>query len=63
MTQGLQLIPSGSDQFKTTDRAGFYVEIYDPLLTGSNPPKVGIQMSVIDRKTGEKKIRQWRRGR
>ncbi len=56
VTQGLQLIPSGSDQFKKSDRAGFYVEIYDPLLAGSNPPKVGIQMRVIDRKTGEKKI-------
>ena len=56
VTQGLQLIPSGSDQFKKSDHAGFYVEIYDPLLAGSNPPKVGIQMRVIDRKTGEKKI-------
>ena len=56
VTQGLQLIPSGSDQFKTTDRAAFYVEIYDQLLTGSNPPKVGIQMTVVDRKTGEKKL-------
>ena len=56
VTQGLQLVPSGSDQFKKTDRAGFYVEIYDPLLTGANPPKVGIQMVVIDRKTGEKKM-------
>jgi hypothetical protein len=56
VTQGLQLIPSGSDQFKKSDRAGFYVEIYDSLLTSSNPPKVGIQMIVIDRKTGEKKI-------
>ena len=32
------------------------MEIYDSLLTGANPPKVGIQMVVIDRKTGEKKI-------
>lgn len=56
VTQGLQLIPSGSDQFKKTDRAGFYVEIYDSLLTSTNPPKVGIQMVVVDRKTGDKKI-------
>jgi VWFA-related protein len=57
VTQGLQLIPSGSDQFKKSDRAGFYVEIYDPLLASATPPKqVGIQMIVIDRKTGEKKV-------
>src|SRR5271157_722861 len=56
VTQGLQLIPSGSDQFKKTDRAAFYVEIYAPALVGLNPPKVGIQMIIVDRKTGEKKI-------
>ncbi len=56
VTQGVQLVPSGSDQFKKTDRAGFYVEIYDSLLTSDKPPKVGIKMAVIDRKTGEKKI-------
>src|SRR5271157_1519254 len=56
VTQGLQLIPSGSDQFKKTERAAFYVEIYAPALVGLNPPKVGIQMIIVDRKTGEKKI-------
>ncbi|HEX8810755.1 MAG TPA: hypothetical protein VF742_02065, partial [Terracidiphilus sp.] len=56
VTQGLQLVPSGSDQFKKTDRGAFYVEIYAPALTGPNPPTVGIQMSIVDRKTGEKKI-------
>jgi VWFA-related protein len=56
VTQGLQLVPSGSDQFKKSDKAAFYVEIYDPLLTGATPPKVGIQLSVIDRKSGDKKM-------
>ena len=56
VTQGLQLVPSGSDQFKKSDRVGFYVEIYDSLLTGANPPKVDVNLSIIDRKSGEKKI-------
>ncbi len=56
VTQGLQLIPSGSNQFKKTDRAALYVEIYAPALAGPNPPKVGVKMTVVDRKTGEKKI-------
>ena len=56
VTQGLQLVPSGSDQFKKSDRAGFYVEIYDSLLTSDKPPKVGIKLSVIDRKSGDKKM-------
>ena len=56
VTQGLQLIPSGSNHFKTTDGAAFYVEIYDAALVGPNPPKVGVDVAVVDRKTGEKKI-------
>ena len=57
VTQGVQLVPSGSDQFKKSDHAGFYVEIYDSLLTSANPPaKVGVKMAVIDRKSGEKKF-------
>jgi VWFA-related protein len=56
VVQGLQLIPSGSDQFKKTDRAALYVEVYDPALAAPNPPKIAVQMVVMDRKTGEKKI-------
>jgi len=56
VTQGLQFIPSGSDQFKKIDRAAVYVEMYAPALAGPNPPKVGVKMVVVDRKTGEKKI-------
>jgi len=34
----------------------FYAEIYDPRLTGADPPKLGVQMLVLDLKTREKKI-------
>lgn len=56
VAQGMQIVPAGSDRFKKTDLAVFYVEIYDPLLTTATPPNVGIQMRVMDRKTGEKKV-------
>ena len=56
VTQGLQITPSGSDRFSKTDRAAFYVEVYAPALAGPDPPKVGVQMTVVDRKTGEKKL-------
>ena len=52
VAQGMQIVPTASDRFKKTDPAVFYIEIYDPLLTGANPPKVGLQMRVLDRKTG-----------
>ena len=57
VTQGLQLIPTGSDQFKKSDVAAFYVEVYDPALAGPTPPKVVVKVTVVDRKTGEKKSR------
>jgi VWFA-related protein len=56
VAQGLQIVPTGFDRFKKTDLVTFYVEIYDSLLAGSSPPQVGIQMLVLDRKTGEKKV-------
>jgi VWFA-related protein len=56
VTQGMQLIPTGSDQFKKTDRAAFYIEMYAPAMTGPNPPKVSVKVTVVDRKTGEKKV-------
>jgi VWFA-related protein len=55
MVQGIQVVPADSNRFKKTDNAAAYVEIYAPLLTGPNPPQVGIELSVIDIKTGEKK--------
>ena len=56
VSQGMEIVPGGSDHFKKAVPAVIYLEIYDPLLTGANPPKVGIQLQVIDRKTGEKKV-------
>jgi hypothetical protein len=32
-----------------------YTEIYEPLLLGEHPPVVGVQLRVLDRKTGEAK--------
>jgi VWFA-related protein len=58
VVQGIQVIPSDSNRFKKTDNAAAYIEIYAPLLTGPNPPQVGVELVVVDRKTGEKKIDQ-----
>jgi VWFA-related protein len=56
VVQGIQVVPSDSNRFKKTDNAAVYVEIYAPLLTGPNPPQVGVELVVVDRKTGEKKV-------
>jgi VWFA-related protein len=56
VVQGIQIVPSASNRFKKTDNAAVYAEIYAPLLTGPNPPQVGVELLVVDRKTGEKKV-------
>ncbi len=56
VAQGVQIIPAGSDRFKKSDPATFYVEIYDPLLTTATPPNVRIHIQVVDRKTGQQKV-------
>jgi hypothetical protein len=56
VSQGMQITPSGSNVFSKAEPAAVYVEIYEPLLTGENPPKVGLQMRLLDRKSGEQKL-------
>ena len=53
---GLQFTPTGANRFKTTDSATMYLEIYEPLLVGGNPPKVAVQLRLVDRKTGDQKV-------
>jgi len=59
VTQGIQIVPSGTNEFKKGDVSVFYAEIYEPLLTMPDPDRpvlVAIQMRVLDRKTGEEKV-------
>jgi hypothetical protein len=59
VTQGVQITPRGSTQFKTTDKPAIYMEVYEPLLTAAEPPKglaVAMQLRVLDTKTGEQKV-------
>jgi len=56
VAQGMQFTPSASNRFKTSDTAAIYVEVYAPLLTTPNPPKLGLELKVLDRKSGAQKI-------
>lgn len=56
VVQGVQVVPSDNNRFKKTDNAAVFVEIYAPLLMGPKPPQVGVELMVVDRKTGEKKV-------
>ncbi|MEO8657399.1 MAG: VWA domain-containing protein [Bryobacteraceae bacterium] len=55
VSQGFQLIPTGTSLIKKTEKPLIYVEVYAPALLGEKPPMVGIQLRIVDRKTGEAK--------
>jgi VWFA-related protein len=53
IAQGYQVTPAGSANFKKTDHAAMYFEIYEPALLAEQPPKetaVGLQIRVFDDK-------------
>jgi len=56
VVHGMQIVPSASDHFKTTDNIVVYLELYAPVLLAANPPKIGVEMRVTDRKTGQQKV-------
>jgi hypothetical protein len=57
VTNGLQIVPAADDRFqRNTATALVYLEIYEPLLAGSNPPKIVVDMKVVDN-AGRTKIR------
>ena len=48
VAQGMEIVPAGDGNFKKSDTAVFYAEVYDPRLASADPPKLGVQMLVID---------------
>lgn len=53
VAEGMQITPSATNRLKKTDLGVLYVEVYEPGLADPNPPQVGLQMRVLDRKTGK----------
>jgi hypothetical protein len=54
IANGKRVVPYGSNRFQKTDPAGFYFEIYEPLLASAEPdkrPEVGVQIRMLDSKT------------
>jgi len=50
-----QLTPSGSNRFKKGDLVGVYAEVYEPLLASAKTPDIGVQLRIVDTKTGQAK--------
>jgi hypothetical protein len=49
IVKGMQIMPSGSNRFKRTDRVILYTEIYEPGLTSATPPRVGFAYHIYER--------------
>ncbi|MGA8501710.1 MAG: VWA domain-containing protein [Candidatus Sulfotelmatobacter sp.] len=56
LADGFQISPSASNRFKKTDTAAIYAEVYEPLLKNPNPPKVGFELVVVERASGQEKL-------
>jgi VWFA-related protein len=56
VTQGLQLVPTGENTFKKSDRAAIYLEVYEPVVADSTAPKVSLKVSILDQKTGKSEL-------
>jgi hypothetical protein len=48
-----EIIPSGSNHFKKSDKVVIYTQIYDPIVLAPNPPGVRIGYRIMDLKTGK----------
>jgi hypothetical protein len=56
IARSLEIIPAGSNRFQRDEPCLAFLEIYEPLLAGPNPPKISLQIRVLDRQTGEQKV-------
>lgn len=50
--RGTEIVPAADYHFGRSEPVAAYFEIYEPLLTTPNPPKVGLAVKVMDNKTG-----------
>jgi VWFA-related protein len=53
IVKGLQVSPSATNRFKKSDNVIMYTEIYEPLLTSDDPPKIAFAYHIVDRATNK----------
>src|SRR5580704_3063673 len=49
----MEVIPSGSNRFKKTDKVALYAQVYDPGVANPSPPALRVAYQVVDQKTGK----------
>jgi VWFA-related protein len=53
---GTQFDPAPNSTFKKSEPAALYFEVYDPKLLEATPPRIYVEMHIVDRKTSELKV-------
>ncbi len=53
VAKGVQITPAAKYQFKKSDKVVLYSELYEPLLKGQDPPKIGAGYIVFDKATSK----------
>ncbi len=56
VTQGLAMVPSGTNRFKNSDRVAIYVEVYAPQNADAAAPKIGLRLRIVDKQSGESRL-------
>src|SRR5579862_4089501 len=49
----MEVIPSGSNRFKKSDKVALYAQVYDPGVANPSPPAIRVAYQVVDQKTGK----------
>ena len=53
IVKGLEVVPSGSNHFKKTDKVVVFAQVYDPQLTDENAKPVQFAYRVVETKTNK----------
>ena len=53
VVHNMEIIPSGNNRFKKTDKVALYAQIYDPGAAGSGASSLRVAYQVVDQKTGK----------
>jgi hypothetical protein len=53
---GMQMIPTATGRFKTTDKVTAYVEAFDPVVAGPNAPGHGFRLRIVEGATGTERV-------
>jgi VWFA-related protein len=56
VVQGIQVVPTADCHFTKTDHAMVYLEMYEPLLAGPNPPTLDLILRIVNEKSGSAPI-------